>query len=317
MLRRLFLAQRRFFTDARLKIATLIIELAHLPVGHSLFDIRHWIFALASMSNTEHPTPNREKSPGTRCLLNPCRNAQRCDILPPVAMLCVATLKPPIQTVLCCAALFLAQRRFFTDARLKMTTLIIELAHLPVGHSLFDIRHWIFAFASMSNTEHPTPNREKSPGTRCLLNPCRNAQRCDILPPVAMLCVATLKPPIQTVLCCAALFLAQRRFFTAARLKIATLIIELAHLPVGHSLFDIRHWIFAFASMSNTEHPTPNREKSPGTRCLLNPCRNAQRCDILPPVAMLCVATLQPPPGRHFLQRLDGYCFCKNNHGVL
>jgi hypothetical protein len=203
--------------------------------------------------------------------------------------------------------LFLAQRRFFTDARLKMTTLIIELAHLPVGHSLFDIRHWIFALASMSNTEHPTPNREKSPGTRCLLNPCRNAQRCDILPPVAMLCVATLKPPIQTVLCCAALFLAQRRFFTAARLKIATLIIELAHLPVGHSLFDIRHWIFAFASMSNTEHPTPNREKSPGTRCLLNPCRNAQRCDILPPVAMLCVATLQPPPGRHFLQRLDGY----------
>jgi hypothetical protein len=167
----------------------------------------------------------------------------------------------------------------------------------------------------MSNTEHPTPNREKSPGTRCLLNPCRNAQRCDILPPVAMLCVATLKPPIQTVLCCAALFLAQRRFFTAARLKIATLIIELAHLPVGHSLFDIRHWIFAFASMSNTEHPTPNREKSPGTRCLLNPCRNAQRCDILPPVAMLCVATLQPPPAAIFYNDWTDIAFVRTIMG--
>jgi hypothetical protein len=66
MLRRLFLAQRRFFTDARLKIATLIIELAHLPVGHSLFDIRHWIFAFASITNTEHPMSNNHQLLSTR-----------------------------------------------------------------------------------------------------------------------------------------------------------------------------------------------------------------------------------------------------------
>jgi hypothetical protein len=106
--------------------------------GYSAFVIRYWIFAFASITNTEHPMSNIHQLLSTRF---PGYSA------------------------------FVIRYWIFAFASITNTEHPMSNIHQLLstrfpGYSAFAIQNWLFIFAAMSISEHPAPKNEKAPLSR-------------------------------------------------------------------------------------------------------------------------------------------------------